>query len=316
MNSCKICGNREGNRLHKVREMAFGLRECFMYLECGECGTLQLMEIPGDMAKYYPREYYSLQPHGTLKAFVRRKWSAHAFGQKNLVGWLLSEIFFAHRPMLAVRRVNPPKTARILDVGCGRGYLLQDLAFLGFRNLSGADPFIQSDLAYESGPRIFKRQLSEVPGQYDLIMLHHSFEHMEAPGALMQEIARRLCPGGQVILGIPVASSYAWKHYGVNWVNLDAPRHFYLHTQKGINLIASRAGLIVEQEVHESSDEQFWASEQFGRDIPSNDPRSISRSILRRLLVWPMIRACRARARKINQKREADLVCFHLLKAN
>ena len=292
--------------------MAFGLREPFTYLECGQCGTLQLVEIPPDMAKYYPRDYYSFQPHGPLKVFIRRKWSAHAFGNKNLVGWLVSEIFFAHRPMLAVRRANPKKNDRILDVGCGRGNLLQDLAFLGFMNLTGADPFIQSDLKYDGGPTVLKRPLSEMPGQYDLIMLHHSFEHMDQPASVLQDIARRLVPGGQAILGIPVASSFAWKHYGVNWVNLDAPRHFYLHTQRGIEFMTSKAGLTIEQVVHESSDEQFWASEQFQKDIPSNDPRSISANIMRRLLAWRTIRTCRAHAQQINEKKEADLVCFHL----
>lgn len=34
------------------------------------------------------------------------------------------------------------RDARILDVGCGGGGLLDRLARVGFNNLSGADPFI------------------------------------------------------------------------------------------------------------------------------------------------------------------------------
>src|SRR5439155_15830776 len=98
---CKICNNEKNNRLHKAREMAFGLRDEFTYLECRQCGCVQLLEVPADMGKYYEQSYYSLQPHGKLKTFVRRQWSAHAFGRKNLVGWLFSELFFAHRSMLA-----------------------------------------------------------------------------------------------------------------------------------------------------------------------------------------------------------------------
>ena len=314
--TCRICGNNEGNRLHTAREMAFGLREPFTYLECGGCGCVQLLEIPSDMAKYYPPGYYSLQPHGTIKTLMRRRWSAHAFGKKNLVGWFVAYAFFAHRPMLAVKRVNPSKSARILDVGCGRGYLLQDLAMLGFTNLTGADPFVEQDLNYESGVKVFKRGLPELEGQFDLIMLHHSFEHMDKPAAIVGQIAARLAPGGKVILGIPVASSFAWKHYGVNWVNLDAPRHFFLHTFKSIELLASKADLKIEQIVHEGNDEQFWGSEQFANDIPSNDPRSLGASTFRRFARWGKIRECRAKAAELNSRGEGDLVCFHLSRSS
>ncbi len=311
---CRICGNERDNRVHKAREMGFGTREEFPYLECGRCGCVQLLQIPADMSRYYPPGYYSLQPHGVLKTFVRRQWSAHAFGRSNPVGWLFSELFFVHRPMLAVRRINPEKTAGILDVGCGCGYLLQDLARLGFKNLTGADPFIAQDLVYQSGVKIFKKQIGQVPGQFDLIMLHHSFEHMANPADVLSQVAERLKQDGKVILGIPVASSYAWKRYGVNWVNLDAPRHFYLHTYKSIEFLCSAAGLRIDSIVQEGNDEQFWASEQFERDIPSNDPRSIGSTPVKRLLAWGRIRACKAKAEELNRQQEADLVCFHLAK--
>jgi len=312
--ACKICQNAQGNRLHTAREMSFGLRDQFIYLECGHCGCVQIVEIPSDMGKYYAANYYSLQPHGKLKTIVRRKWAAHAFGRKSLTGWLFTEFFFAHRSMLAVRRVNPPKTARILDVGCGQGNLLQDLAWLGYTNLTGVDPFLQRDLVHASGVTVFKRHLSEMPGQFDLIMLHHSFEHMEQPRQVMAQVAGQLSPGGQVILGIPIASSFAWKHYGVNWANLDAPRHFFLHTTKSIELLAAKCGLVIEKVVHEGNDEQFWLSEQYAKDIPANDSRSLKASPVKTILAYGKIRACRARAEEINRKQQGDLACFHLSK--
>jgi len=135
---CKICQNTSGNRLHIAREMAFGLCKKFRYLECGACGCLQLWTIPRDMKTYYPPGYYSLQPHSAVKAWSRCNWSAHACGRTNLVVRVVSYSFFSHGPRLAVRRVDAPKTAGILDVGCGRGYLLEDLARSGFRHLTGA----------------------------------------------------------------------------------------------------------------------------------------------------------------------------------
>ena len=61
--ACRICRNIEGNSAHFPKEMMFGWREEFEYLECARCGCLQIAEIPSDLAKYYPREdYYAYKP--------------------------------------------------------------------------------------------------------------------------------------------------------------------------------------------------------------------------------------------------------------
>lgn len=54
---CRICGNLENNRQFQVREMYFGFGEEFAYSECSACGCLQIVEIPTDMARYYPANY-------------------------------------------------------------------------------------------------------------------------------------------------------------------------------------------------------------------------------------------------------------------
>ncbi|MGH2855114.1 MAG: hypothetical protein ACRDLF_13090, partial [Solirubrobacteraceae bacterium] len=67
--TCAICANAAGNRVFGAREMMFGLRERFEYLECGECGCLQLLDVPEDLARFYPESYYSL---GGAPAAVER----------------------------------------------------------------------------------------------------------------------------------------------------------------------------------------------------------------------------------------------------
>jgi hypothetical protein len=73
-----------------------------------------------------------------------------------------------------------------------------------------------------------------------------------------------------------IVSSYAWEHYGVKWVQLDAPRHFSLHPVESIRLLAKKAGLKVVNITHNSTSFQFWGSEQYERDIPLYDKRSYS----------------------------------------
>ncbi len=313
MNRCRICGNEQDNRTHVAREMMFGYRDEFTYLECSRCGCVHITEVPRDLSKYYPPDYYSFRPHGRLKTFLRHQWSAYAFRGRNPVGWLVTKLFVPHDAMVSVRRAQIAPDSRILDVGCGAGHLIQDLWHLGFKHGTGADPFIQHDLSYgPNGPNVLKRQLAEVQGELDVIMLHHSFEHMDQPADIMRHLARLLRPGGRVILRIPIADSFAWRHYGVNWMHLDAPRHFYLHSPKSIEILAQAAGLVIDSLVYEGNESQFCGSEQYLRDIPLLDRRSWVRNRWGSIFTRRQRRDFRARAEELNRRREGDLACFYL----
>ena len=313
--ACKICGNATNNRLHQAREISFGLRDKFTYLECGDCGCLQLLNIPSDMSRYYPGDYYSLQVHGRLMTFVRHQWAAYGYRGRNLIGRVFSKFFFEPYAIRSVSRAGLPKTARILDVGCGSGKFLLDMRHLGFTNLFGADPFIPGDLRYENGPTVFKREIASVEGVYDLIMFHHSFEHMDRQAEIFASVRRLLSPQGKVIVRIPVSSSYGWRHYGINWYGLDAPRHLYLHTAKSLEMLASASGLTIENAVQEGSHATFWLSELYARDVAGNDPEAIS-SVRPlnwlRALVSGKTRGYRAKAEELNRKGEGDAVSFQL----
>jgi len=47
LTACRICGNSVGNKTHAAREMMFGMRDVFHYLECASCGCVQLVDTPG-----------------------------------------------------------------------------------------------------------------------------------------------------------------------------------------------------------------------------------------------------------------------------
>jgi SAM-dependent methyltransferase len=315
MNTCKICGNENGNKIHHAREIMFGFRDKFDYLECGQCGCVQLVNIPSDMARYYPPNYYSFQTQGWLMTQVRRRWSAYNRGGRSLIGWFVTELYFPNNAMKAVHRLGLPKNARILEIGSGSGRLLQDLCYFGFTDVSGVDPFIAKDLHYQNGPTIYKRQLAEMEGPYDLIMLNHSYEHMDHPAETMQIIAKLLAKDGRVIVRIPVASSWGWKHYGTNWAHIDAPRHFYLHTFKSMDILAAQAGLKVVETIHEAEEISITGSESFKMDIPLEDPRYPLSSSFKRLKAWRKRKPVKERIEQINRRKEADLICFYLAKA-
>src|SRR5687767_10644147 len=96
--ACRICGNQTGNRSHVAREMMFGYRDSFEYVECGECGCLQIREVPPDLSRYYPDEYHSLQAQAVIQdppviAALKRQRALYCLHGKNPLGWVVSRVF-------------------------------------------------------------------------------------------------------------------------------------------------------------------------------------------------------------------------------
>lgn len=312
--ACRVCGNAAGNRRHVAREMMFGFRDAFGYVECAACGCLQIEEIPSDIGKYYPERYYSFQASddAPLKRLLKRLRARHAIGRWNLVGWLLSAAFgpppYARWVRVSGTGIHDP----VLDVGCGSGVLLRAMREAGFDDLTGVDPYVAADQAPRDGIRILRRTLSETEGRYRLVLFSHSFEHLDDPEGALRESHRLLLPGGVLLLRLPVAGSAAWRRYGADWVQLDAPRHFFLHTEASIRILAARTGFEVVRVEWDSDAFQFWGSEQYARDIPLDDPRSYARNPGASIFSKRAIREFEAEARKWNERGEGDAACFYL----
>ena len=325
--ACSICRNVAGNRSFVAREMMFGLRDEFEYVECADCGCVQLVKVPADMRPYYPDAYFPSAPVTTtasmLKKYLWHQRAHYCLSGKGLVGRLVVEkwgrptagIFGTPDYYTWLTRCNVDFNSSILDVGCGLGTLLARLYSDGFSRLTGVDPFIEASLHYAPGFVIHKQEMYETHGEFDLVMLHHTLEHMPAPATVLQHIYRMLKPRRYAVIRIPVASSFAHRIYGANWVQLDAPRHLFIHTVDSVRRLAEGAGFTVADVVFDSSEFQFWASEQYVNDIPLKDDRSYAVNPPQSIFKEQQIREFRTRAIELNARGEGDSACFYLYKA-
>ena len=311
--NCKICGNAGPGKNHSAREMMLGLRDEFTYFECAGCGCLQLIDVPQDMARYYPENYYSYAKGQSLGAFVRGQRAAYARNGLNPLGALMSYLYGPDRALESIARLSLNKDASILDVGCGSGGLLLNLKRAGYTNLTGTDPFLPADME-TNGIRLLKGDVFEVEGEFDVVMLHHAFEHMSEPERVLKHLNRILRPGGVVILRTPVSDGDAWKEYGVNWHQLDAPRHLMVHTVRSMNILADAAGLTISEIVYDSTLLQFIVSEEYLKGISQADSRSYTHNPFRSIFSWREIRSFRERARQLNETKRGDSACFYLRK--
>lgn len=321
MIDCKICHNSTGNKSHLTREMMFGYRDSFDYLECQACGCLQISSIPNTLSKYYPENYYSFDNVSFIKKdflrnFVATQRAEYYLYQQNILGMILSRKYAKHTSYSNsslhffdwLRKAKVKLYYKILDVGCGAGQLLNDLREQGFSKLIGTDCFIKDNIFYDNGVKILKKDITELEEEFDFIMLNHSFEHMPEPLSALKELWRVLKPNRYVLIRIPVASSFAWRKYGINWFQLDAPRHFFLHTIESMKLLSNQVGFQVKDIVFDSTEIQLWGSEKYLRDIPFREDNENFNLSEEDLISF------KAQADELNKNNDGDQACFYLYK--
>ncbi len=317
---CRICDNSKDNKIFEIREMMLGYRDVFSYFQCSKCGCLQIQEFPRDLVKYYPAGYFSYTQapqalfKNPLKNAVRRWRDRYAVFGKNMLGKVLYAKFPNH-PLRSLAHIQAlTKQTRILDVGCGSGALLYILKKNGFKNLIGIDPIIRENLHYPNGLQILKRNIHEMRGEWDLIMWHHVFEHIPDPHDSLCSIFKLLSADGVCVIRTPTTSSFAWEHYGVNWVQLDAPRHLFIHSLESINLLASQARMTVQKTVYDSDFFQFWGSEQYLKNIPLVSEKSYGMNPAGSIFSKTDIRRFKQRAEHLNRENRGDTAAFYLTK--
>lgn len=235
MNTCRICGQKAEMKKWTAKEKMYGTKEEFVYMLCPGCGCLQIENIPQNLGDYYSNQYYSFKERsGSLKG-------------DNISG------------------------KKYLDVGCGSGAYLCKLAAAGAGELYGCDPFIEKDIFYENGVKIYKKTIHEMQGEFDYIFMMDSFEHMTDPHEVMDSLGRLLAPKGVVRIEIPVFPNIAFDMFGVNWYQLDAPRHIFLHGKKSMEYLAEKHNFVIVNSEWNSNNSQIVRSFLYSKDVCFND---------------------------------------------
>lgn len=246
MYNCRVCKNSDKNKTAVVKQTGTQYLDEFEYIQCSKCNSLTIREIPKNLSDYY-EGYYSLKPFPQLKysrltSYLRRLLLSRFH---NLDKWFSLKIH--PLDLLALKSVlflGISPQSKILDVGSGAGKFVYDLHNLGYKQAAGIDPFIEEDLKYDNGAKVYKADLSEISDHHELITLHHTLEHLPDLDDCLKLIKKILSPSGCCVIRIPNISSYSAMRFGRYWTGIHAPYHLVLPSYEALtNSVFPQNGL-------------------------------------------------------------------------
>jgi 2-polyprenyl-3-methyl-5-hydroxy-6-metoxy-1,4-benzoquinol methylase len=231
--NCPLCDGRRSSPLLEAPDNAPGGSGLwFAVVQCQECGLCftNPRPSPATIGRFYPAVYL---PHRTPTRRKRRRRSA-----KRILSW----------PRKCSERQALPwhGQGRLLDFGCGGGSFLDRMNRQGWRvtGLDACRPAVQRVQA-DLGLRALAGTLPHPelrPGEFDVITMWHSLEHVHAPLQTLREAHRLLASGGKLLVAVPNIDSLPFRWFGRAWFGLDLPRHLTHFAPWTLRLMLERAG--------------------------------------------------------------------------
>ncbi len=152
----------------------------------------------------------------------------------------------ARREILASlieRRLPLPGDPRILEIGCGTGHNIVMLKRFGRVDAIEIDPAARAIASKRLGHAVMDSPLPALIGvedeAYDLVAILDVLEHVEEDREALESIARKLRPGGRILIAVP-AHPWMWSAHDV--VN----HHKRRYTRKTLKAVVESAGLKLE----------------------------------------------------------------------
>jgi 2-polyprenyl-3-methyl-5-hydroxy-6-metoxy-1,4-benzoquinol methylase len=221
-----ICAHRD-----RVLLASYGSVDLMLCTSCGIVFSSRMMEKPAKAGSY--DDFYK-------KAGAER----FRFGVEFLV-----RLFRMARAVFLT--LLAPEAGTILDVGSGRGWMLQDLKRkFHFRRTAGiqisrpAVEFSRKVLGLE----IFDRDLLEVDfgrSRFDVVTLWHVLEHVRRPQETIRRCGQLLNPGGLLVVEVPNFNSWTCPWTLPYWLGFDPSRHMTFFTQSALTSLLERNGFDV-----------------------------------------------------------------------
>ncbi len=209
---------------------------------CDTCGLLFATPVP------------DLDELTRLYAVSRVTYSEQFDNLRRTYGALLARLVHEHGA-----------GGRLLEVGCGNGFLLDEALDRGFTSVAGVEPSL--DAIADAPPRVrghIKTGLFDAamfaPGEFDVVCGFHVFDHLIDPKRFLADVHRVLKPNGWLLLVMHDASAWSAKLLGERSPIFDVV-HPYLYDRATLTamLRAGNWGSIDITSLKNTCSLEYWA---------------------------------------------------------
>lgn len=134
---------------------------------------------------------------------------------------------------------------RLLEVGCGRGDFLK-VAKEVFE-VYGVEPNSELRAEWQEVAAVYEGVIDDVPwSDFDVAATFHVIEHVDSPSRFITEIARRLRPGGLLVIETPNIASLPFRLFKQRWRQF-IPEHYYFFEPQTVKHLLSNHGFTVQK---------------------------------------------------------------------
>ncbi len=221
---CNVCGG----------DAAPALRGEPVVVLCRRCGLLSLERFPGAPARAacYQESYHR---EGKGDRFIAPfEWAIAGLRRLRLRS-LLSRM---------------PGPASFLDVGCGRGDLLELYRERGWRAVGTQISRTAAAAARERrGVEVLLGELPELDlaaSSFQVIAFFHVLEHLDRPMEYLRRARELLTEDGLLVVEVPDCGGIGFRVLGRRHLCFDHPHHLVFFTSSSLRGILERSGFRVE----------------------------------------------------------------------
>jgi SAM-dependent methyltransferase len=237
--ACPICESALAGRPELDKTWLSGLNGDAQLVRCGECSVVYLQGHDAELVSTRSDDYVCAK---IVDSCARVSEQDQLFSRR--LEWARSRV--------------PGR--RVLDIGCGNGAFLLAARELGWEP-SGVDLSVAArDLLATSGIRVTVASAAEFlsvhPGEFDLIHMNHSLEHITSAAETMLAARAALSPGGLVYVEVPNEfdnlvyrglellgrKRKAGSVFGRSRPAREPSPHVYFFNKKSLGRLAMRAG--------------------------------------------------------------------------
>ena len=162
-----------------------------------------------------------------------------------------------HLGWLGILGITDVKELKILDLGCGSGYLCQKFMNEGARNVVGIDIDRPVDIGFDGKDMHFlpldlnasdwadKLDSKLDSGKFDLVLAFDIVEHLNVPVGFLKNINKLLKNDGRLVLTTPNTNSWECLLFPKTWSGAKDPDHLTLFNTYSLRFILERTGFEV-----------------------------------------------------------------------